>query len=103
MNTACRKSPVSESAKAVSECSRRRTRPGLKGPAKGAGRGKTSLECNFANVHILLRQQLTRFGEACLFHELRMRQVVIRQPPLQRAWAYIQLLRDPRQRRMPGR
>ena len=89
--------------KPVSECSRRCTRPGVKGPAERTGRGKAGLARNVTDVHILLRQQLARFSDACLTHDLRMRQVLICQPPLQRARTDTQLLRDRHQRRMSGR
>ena len=89
--------------KPVSECPRRCTRPGLKGPAERAGRGKTGLTCNVTDVHILLCQQLAGFGDAYLIYELRMRQVLICQPPLQRARADTHLLRDHHQRWMSGR
>ena len=87
----------------ISEYSWRLTRPGLKGPAERTGRGKAGLARNVTDVHILLRQQLARFSDACLTHDLRMRQVLICQPPLQRARTDTQLLRDRHQRRMSGR
>jgi len=88
--------------KPVSKRSWRRTRPGLKGPAETAGRGKAGLKRDVADVQILLRQQLACFGNTGLFHELRVRQVVICQPPLQGARANVQLLRDHHQRRTSG-
>ena len=60
----------------ISEYSWRLTRPGLKGPAERTGRGKAGLARNVTDVHILLRQQLARFSDACLTHDLRMRQVL---------------------------
>ena len=89
--------------KPVSECSRRCTRPGVKGPAERTGRGKAGLARNVTDVHILLRQQLARFSDACLTHDLRMRQVLICQPPLQRARTDTQLPGDLCQRRMSCR
>ena len=90
-------------SKPVSKCSRRPARPGLKGPAEGAGGGKTGLTRNVTDVHILPPQQQARFGDACLIHDLRMRQVIICQPPLQRARADTQLPGDLCQRRMSDR
>ena len=40
----------------ISEYSWRLTRPGLKGPAECAGRGKTCLSRNVADVYIFLSQ-----------------------------------------------
>lgn len=58
---------------------------------------------NVANMYLLLRQQLARFDDACLIHELRMCQVLFCQPTLQGARADAQLLCHPYQRRMSGR
>ncbi len=86
-----------------SEFARRSSCPGLKRTAERAGRCKTGLTRNLADMHVLLCQPLTRFGDASLVHELCQRQIAIRQPSLQGARAYVQLGSDHTQCETAGR